>query len=284
MNHPKVPLYKFREIPDFQRHNPFILDGYRAYLSAYDCLRSVTQWSNESFNVWSHVITFIIFFTLLIYDQLITLTRNDDVTTSDHVIFFIFHLGCQLCMILSSAYHLFNSHVTRHVVTTWLSADQTGITVAMLGCYVIGLHYGFYCYPLLRNAYQLIITCVIMVTMVMMISPSYSDDTWQKTKIFHLTGICLFGLCPIVHWIKLAPVQEVWDLLPRVITFYVILGVAMTFYMSKFPECYCPGQFDYLGHSHNFWHLLISMSLIYWRWVAVQLMTYRTHSHCDVTI
>ena len=44
--------------------------GYRVNLSPAECLRSIFQLHNETFNIWSHLIGFIIFTSLFFYTLL----------------------------------------------------------------------------------------------------------------------------------------------------------------------------------------------------------------------
>lgn len=274
-----IQLYKFDEVPKFQQYNPYIRCGYRAYLSATDCMRSVVLWSNEFLNVWSHVFTFFVFVFLLMYDQFCNLPRYNSMMT-DHIVFLIFHICCQICMLFSSAYHTFNCHLKYAVVQSWLSADLAGITAAILGCYAIGLYYGFYCHEQLRALYMCLCSMVICISMVMMLNPKYSSEEWQGIRVTHLTLICLMGFCPIFNWFYVAPTYEMKFILPRIIKFYLILGAAMFFYLFKFPERCLPGRFDFIGQSHTIWHLLISSSLLYWRSFALDLAQYRAFDQC----
>lgn len=52
----------------FLQDNEFIHTGYRLYFnSSKKILKSLFIWHNESFNIWSHLLGFILFFSFLIY-------------------------------------------------------------------------------------------------------------------------------------------------------------------------------------------------------------------------
>jgi hypothetical protein len=56
------------EIPDWQKDNEFILTGYRVkYQGCGNVSRTFCKWHNESMNVWSHCIGFLMFSTAIIY-------------------------------------------------------------------------------------------------------------------------------------------------------------------------------------------------------------------------
>jgi len=39
------------------------------------------------------------------------------------------------------------------------------------------------------------------------------------------------------------------------VLFWYALGVG--FYTSRVPECFFPGKFDIIGHSHTWWHICV---------------------------
>lgn len=52
--------------------------------------------------------------------------------------------------------------------------------------------------------------------------------------------------------------------IPRVIGMYALTGLAFLIYLARVPERWFSGRFDYLGHSHNWWHFLVLIALYYW--------------------
>lgn len=50
----------------------------------------------------------------------------------------------QFCLLASTGYHLFRCHSPKAYLR-WLSLDLTGILIGLLGCYLPGIHLGFYC-------------------------------------------------------------------------------------------------------------------------------------------
>ncbi|KAH0517710.1 Progestin and adipoQ receptor family member 3 [Microtus ochrogaster] len=64
-----IRLYTYEQIPVSLKDNPYITDGYRAYLPSRLCIKSLFILSNETVNIWSHLLGFFLFFTLGIYDM-----------------------------------------------------------------------------------------------------------------------------------------------------------------------------------------------------------------------
>lgn len=61
---------------------------------------------------------------------------------------------------------------------------------------------------------------------------------------------------------------------------YAISGVAFAIYILKVPERFFTGKFNYLGHSHNWWHLLVVVALYYWHNTGIMYVEYRLNHAC----
>lgn len=51
----------------------------------------------------------------------------------------------QLCMLCSVGYHLFCCHRSEKTSRRWMALDYSGVSIGILGCYVPGVFYTFYC-------------------------------------------------------------------------------------------------------------------------------------------
>ncbi|CAF88140.1 unnamed protein product, partial [Tetraodon nigroviridis] len=69
--------------------------------------------------------------------------------------------------------------------------------------------------------------------------------------------------------------------IPRVLVMYSIAALALIFYVSKVPERYFPGQLNYLGSSHQVWHLLLVLMFYWWHQSAGFIMAYRHSQPCS---
>lgn len=56
-----------------------------------------------------------------------------------------FTLSSQVCMLCSVGYHLFSCHRSEKNSRRWMALDYAGISIGIIGCYVPGVFYAFYC-------------------------------------------------------------------------------------------------------------------------------------------
>jgi len=115
--------------------------------------------------------------------------------------------------------------------------------------------------------------------------PKFDVDSNVKMMIF--VGWAAYGVIPTIHWTFVMgglkhPVVQL--LLPRVLGMYAISGVAFLIYLTKIPERFYAGRFDYLGHSHQWWHFLVVAALYFWHNSGVLYINYRVNHACTDTM
>ncbi|XP_024154761.1 progestin and adipoQ receptor family member 3 isoform X2 [Oryzias melastigma] len=257
----RIRLYTYEQAPLFLRENPYITDGYRAHLPSKLCLKSIFILSNETVNIWSHLLGFLLFFFLGVND-LSYLLPASRANREDYVIYAIGLFCFQVCMLCSVGYHLFSCHRSEKTCMRWLALDYAGISVGILGCYVPGIFYAFYC-----NA----------------VHPSYLSNDWKVIRMTIFSCVAGIGVIPALHWVWLngGLTSDIVQLFfPRVIVMYLIAGSAFLFYVTKIPERYFPGQVNYLGASHQLWHILVVFMFYWWHQTAVHIMHFRHSQPC----
>ncbi|KAM6120480.1 progestin and adipoQ receptor family member 3 isoform 3-T3 [Pterocles gutturalis] len=247
-----IRLYTYEQIPLFLKDNPYITDGYRAFLPSRLCLKSLFILSNETVNIWSHLLGFLLFFSLGIHDLTAVLPAAG-ASRQDFVICSVCLCCFQVCMLCSVGYHLFCCHRSEKTSRRWMALDYAGISIGILGCYVSGVFYAFYC------------------------------SNWQRLRSIIFCSVSGYGIIPTVHWVWLnggIGASIVQEFAPRVVVMYFIAAVAFLFYISKVPERYFPGQLNYLGSSHQVWHVLAVVMLYWWHQSTVYIMQYRHSKPC----
>lgn len=146
-------LLTIEEVPAWYDANEFILTGYRA--ASHSVIKSLTSWGylhNESCNIYSHLIPAVS--TILGKGFFYSYLRAQyPEATSWDISMFLFHLlTVEVCMVASVTYHTLNNH-SGPVADLSLTCDYVGIVTLILGDFISGLYFGFYCEPTLQITY-----------------------------------------------------------------------------------------------------------------------------------
>lgn len=274
-----IPLYGYNQVPTFLRGNPHITDGYRAHLSTELCVKSSFIWTNETLNVWSHLLGFLYFSYLFLEDNFSFLPNNNG-TWKDHFIFSSFNLCFQACMLCSAGYHTFACQ-SEIASRKWLSIDLAGVSVGLCGCYVPGAYYAFYCDQMWQWIYMTVMLILGLCSVFAQLHHDFLSSHWYMRRLFLYSAFIFAGMVPVEHWVIHSGgigSDVVQALMPKILVMYVLATLGGFFYVSKIPERFFPGQVNYIGSSHQWWHLMVVLAFSWAHHCAVVILTYwRTH-------
>lgn len=151
----KRPLLTLPNVPPWFEANPFILTGYRPESQSWS--KSLSSWlyiHNETANIYSHLIPGLCLLLLLINTSIRPdpEQKQQDQQRLNNIVLTIQLCAAILCLLTSALYHTALNHSAR-VAHQGLQCDHGGILALILGNFVSGLHFGFYCEPALKNLY-----------------------------------------------------------------------------------------------------------------------------------
>lgn len=279
-DHGRKKVTTFDEAPKYLQQNKYIRNGYRVFLDTLECVKSVFWWSNETMNIWTHLLGFAFFLGLMVYDIFVTIPAFHP-SLGEKVVMISLVVAYQLTMLLSVMYHVFSAKC-ENTYYNCLKWDVAGIIVSFAAIFISGIHYAFACFPGWKSFYEILIGCMSIVVLVTHLSSndrSFKSDR-NRTIIFCVWA--LFGVVPTGHWTYMEGGFDnplIQALLPRVAVMYLLIAVAFFFYATRFPEVCCPGRVDFLGSSHQLWHVFIVVALYWWHETGIAYATYRqTHS------
>ncbi|XP_048397609.1 membrane progesterone receptor epsilon [Stegostoma tigrinum] len=270
----RIDFFACEEIPREMREC-FIVTRYRRPNSTVaECLRSVLQPTNETFNFWTHCIPLLFF--LYRFDQL--LFKNEEVCY-DHPFLlpmWCFAFGVITIFAESCAAHLFNTlsqqlrYIFHYMDYVAFNVYGFGSTIA---CY-------YYIFPFLT----------VMNPVLLEESGQCSEYT-DVVKFY--SGFCIPGtlsllvICTIlickscIDWAQHRyTVRAIVFLIPLSVSVPIFIDIfyfdfplknphiffhfwrqctwllfAIMFNTSRIPERFWPGQFDVIGQSHQWFHL-----------------------------
>jgi adiponectin receptor len=150
---PQRVLLALEEVPKWYDINPFILHGYRTETnSLWGSLASWGYLHNESGNIYSHLIPAVgaIIGHRFLYQYLRTEYTN--LAEEDWRVISLQLWTVLVCLSTSTMYHTMTNHSPR-VAHQCLLYDYIGIITLMMGNFISGIYFGFYCEPGLRWTY-----------------------------------------------------------------------------------------------------------------------------------
>jgi adiponectin receptor len=153
----------------------------------------------------------------------------------------------------SFMYHLFCNKIKWEPFL--LQLDFIGILVLLWGSNLPMLYFGYSCKPIQRYLFFGIETGMIILIMgVLMFQTKFN-----KFRFIFFIGIVFIGLIQAIneYFIHL-PIYSrsllVIKLYTQSLSFY---GFGTFIYLFKVPERFWSGKFDYIGNSHNYWHIFV---------------------------
>jgi len=275
------PLLKYDEAPEYLKTNPYIRTGYRASQSWSQCLLSVLTLHNETLNIWTHLLGFLFFVTILLWDWFALPSK---VTWQDFAVILTIITCYQLCMIMSVVFHTFTSH-SQEASEFCLMMDLAGIGASITASYISGIYYAFWCSPSLCTFYLTTVGCFIIFGA--LARNQLNKDENLLLRLVYFVSFVVWGCVPTLHWAYMnggISNDEVRIFLPRIVFMYLMCGFAFLFYIAKFPEVFLPGKFDIFGSSHQWWHAIIWAGLAYWHHTGFTFAEYRLEGGCGETM
>ncbi|XP_030370194.1 progestin and adipoQ receptor family member 3 isoform X2 [Scaptodrosophila lebanonensis] len=270
-------LCNYDDAPDHLKFNPYIRRGYRTFLSNKLCLQSIFWWTNETINIWSHLAGCILFVGLTIFDFQFLRTHAE---LSDQVLVVLLLVCFCLCMLMSAIYHIFSCRSEEHY-ELFLSVDFLGISLSLVAIYISGMYYAFWCFPFLRTLYSIIALGMFALAIAVQI-PKLNVSMNAKVAVLLLWSA--YGVIPLGHWtIAMGGLENelVRLMVPRIVGMYLLCLVAFVFYAAKIPERWFTGKVDFVGHSHNWWHLIIVAAFYHWHNTGLVYAEYRLNNGCS---
>ena len=274
-------LHVYDKVPKHLQTNSFILNGYRYDLSWSECATSFFFFHNETLNIWTHLIGFAVFTWYLIRD-FITSNPNENLlltaSIDDYLVLLFYIVSILFCMTASTMLHLF-SGCSAKSYKTCLQLDLWGIILATLASFVSGLHLLFKCHLYTRVFYQLA-TVVLIMIVVMHRAPKH-DNVIDSAGF---VAVSLTGFVPLFHGVYINGWRpDALYFVENIIVFYFLLGVGIFFFLTKVPERFAPGYFDYLGASHQLWHIFSLVAFCWWYGNSVEWIKYHRKHACNTT-
>lgn len=254
-------LICYNDLPEAWRVNPYIIRGYRFHSAKLDCVRSVLSISNETFNIWSHAIGFIIVLAVAFYFYP-TSANFSRYTKADVFVAAVFFFAACKCLLCSTIWHTMNSIAEKNLMEKFACVDYLGISFLVAASIMTTEYTAFYCEPVSRWIYMVATAVLGTAGAILPLHPTFNraDMAWKRVGFY--VALTSTGFLPLFQLIL---TRGFWWATyfygPLLKSLMVYLAGAFV-YATKTPERWAGGGFDYLGGSHNLWHIAVLGGII----------------------
>ena len=255
-------LIAYEDLPHPWRINPHVLHGYRFSETKLECFKSMFGFSNETVNIWSHLIGLIIVMSIAFYfyptSKTFSVSSNADV-----IIAIMFMAAACKCLLCSTLWHTMNSISDVSMMERFACVDYTGISLLVATSIMTTEYTAFYCEPISRWIYMVLTFVLGVGGTILPWHPTFNRNDMAWARVGFYVSLAATGFFPVFQ----LTYERGWNWMtyfyaPVVKSIGVYLGGALL-YAAKIPERWRPGMFDYVGGSHNIWHLAVLGGILF---------------------
>lgn len=269
-------LFEEREMPKGLRE-PFIKSGYRrAYSTPWQCFKSLFYLNNESFNVWSHILTTCYF---LVRYGTAAATQCNSLLDPFNLPLFASAFGTLILYSTSSVAHLFNSMSERGYKICFFF-DYAAVS---LYTFTSSQAMFFYVRPMntqciIFESPSLYLCLAALFSFLVTYGCCKTDAAVNKfsTLLRALPALVawVFSTLPFTAGVTLcschatnSSCRALSACSSESVSYYLrhvfCTTLAGFMYSSRLPERLFPGRFDLIGNSHHFLHLCVALATEY---------------------
>ncbi|PSN60357.1 IZH family channel protein-like protein [Corynespora cassiicola Philippines] len=263
-------LIGYDDLPEPWKINPHILNGYRFSEGKWACVRSVVSVHNELFNIWSHALglVFVLSIAFYFYPMSVNFSMS---TNSDIFIAAVFFFAAAKCLVCSTIWHTMNSISHQTLLERFACVDYTGISLLVAASIMTTEYAAFYCEPTSRWFYMLTTAFLGIGGVILPWHPTFNraDMAWLRV-VFYVSLACT-GFLPVGQLAYTRGLDWAVYFYAPVTQSVLVYFTGALMYASKVPERWFPGTFDYVGCSHNIWHVAVLGGIIF-HYLAMQDM------------
>ncbi|KAF2808503.1 Hly-III related protein [Mytilinidion resinicola] len=203
---------------------------------------SIFHWHNETINIDSHIFgaAMFAFFPIHFYHHVYAL--NEYAKFLDIVLFVLYFFGVSMCFVCSASCHIVWNHSPGWAIKG-NQLDYFGIVLLMWSASIASIYYGFFCDAIIRNFYWLLTSVMAGACITFTIHPRFSSPTFRTWR-------AMIGMD-----IQMKRMSLDWMLLMGTLN---IVGAA--FYAARIPERWYPYAFDFVGASHQIFHVMVLLA------------------------
>jgi adiponectin receptor len=249
-------LIHYDDLPEPWRVNPHILHGYRFSEGKWACVRSMVSIHNELINIWTHLLGFIMVLALAFYFYPSSVNFSMSTKTDIFIAAVFFFAACK-CLACSTIWHTMNSISHQTLLERFACVDYTGISLLVAASIMTTEYAAFYCEPVSRWSYMLVTGLLGVGGVILPWHPTFNRADMAFMRVMFYSTLALTGFLPFGQLAYSRGIAWAQYFYAPIVKSLLVYMTGACLYASKVPERWCPGWFDYVGCSHNIWHLAV---------------------------
>ncbi|KAA8494853.1 Adiponectin receptor protein [Porphyridium purpureum] len=264
-------LFADHKMPEWAQR-PFITHGYRPIGQPIrEIVMSAFQVHNETGNFWTHFVPGVIFlFAALPY---VLFGCLSDEPVQDRIFMIVYVLAAASCHTASSVYHLFSCR-NEHTFVALCRTDYKAIVSLICASQFPALSV-----VLLRrhNAWGIgaITGLAALWILGIPLMNIFEREKMDAQKNLLMVVMASFGsimICLATFTFRAVELSraEILFLTSRTLVMYSAYGLGFAVFGLRLPERWVPGKVNLVGHSHQVWHLCVTVGSSYWLYALLQ--------------
>ncbi|EWC46279.1 hypothetical protein DRE_04450 [Drechslerella stenobrocha 248] len=264
-------LLSYTDLPPPWKVNSHILSGYRFSEKKLDCVLSAfTHIHNETCNIWTHLLGFVSVLALAFY--LYPSSSNFAIhTTADRYINALFFIAAAKALACSTIWHTMSSIAELSTMERFACVDYTGISLLVAASILTTEYAAFYDEPVSRTVYMAFTVLLGTIGAIFPWRPVFNRTDYRGFRVLFYVSLGASGFLPLAQLLYTRGAAWCIGFYLPILKSLIVYLVGATVYACQIPERWWPGMFDFVGGSHNLWHLAV-IGGVWFHWAALQKM------------
>jgi adiponectin receptor len=255
-------LLRYDDLPMPWRINPHIRKGYRFSETKLACVRSAFRFSNELVNIWSHALGLVCVLAIALYFYPTSANFSLSSKADIFVAAVFFFAACQ-CLVCSIIWHTMNSVADVDLISMFACVDYTGISLLIAASIMTTEYTAFYCEPVSRWIYMATTALLGVGGVILPWHPRFNGAHMAWARVAFYVALSATGMLPILQLSITRSPEAAFQFYTPLAKSLSVYFVGALVYASKVPERWRPGMFDYVGGSHNLWHIAVLGGILF---------------------
>lgn len=196
-------LIRYDDLPYPWRVNPHIIRGYRFSESKVDCVRSIFDFSNETVNIWTHVVGLLVVLAVAFhfYPSSVNFSQSSGTDILFAAMFFFAACKCLVCSIM---WHTMSSIAEQGLMERFACVDYTGISLLIAASIMTTEYTAFYCEPISRWTYILSTAALGIAGVILPWHPAFNRADMNWARVLFYISLAASGFAPVfqLNWTR----------------------------------------------------------------------------------